>query len=133
MADPVPPWTPYINDGVSYYQPVVNRIMIMTPGGALFEHTVITTAVAHNYLLGDIVTFKIPVEFGMQQMNGLQGTVVALNPALPTFLSVNIDSRGFDTFNFAAVSAQVPQIIPIGSTNDNLNLATKNILRTGVR
>lgn len=51
------------------------------------------------YVVGMKIHFSIPYSFGMYQMNGLTGTILAVNATNYT-LTVDIDSSAFTTFAF---------------------------------
>ena len=65
-------------------------------------NTVVTVTVPSNYVEGQSVTFNIPdVAYGMVEMNGLVGTVIAVDDAIGTqTITVNIDSSAFTPFVF---------------------------------
>ena len=90
---------------------------------------VITTSFAHGYITGTVVRLSIPPACGMQQANGLTGTIVVLSP---TTFAINIDTTNFDVFS---IPLSLPfwvnvcaQVIPIGEDNDILTAAVQNIL-----
>lgn len=101
---------------------------------------VITTLVAQNYAVGDVVTFSIPTVFGVPQLNpknGLpfQATISAVNNAVgtQTVTFANVDSTAFGVFatnNTAGSNPghwplatnypfSFPQLIPQGEGNTN--------------
>lgn len=94
----------------------------------------VTTSFAHNYLTGEKVRIIVPPADGMEQINGLVGTITVNGDT--TFL-IDIDTTGFDVF--VIPSSPLPQVdtcamvIPIGEVNSMLRAATKNVLPTGVR
>lgn len=109
---------------------------------------VITLSVTHGFTVGQLVRIIVPAEFGMTQMNGLLGTVTAINTATNT-ITVNIDSTGFTAFAFptsaiAAGGVNFPQVVPVGEAatapyQNLLDDATRNqsfrgvIIGTGVQ
>lgn len=61
-----------------------------------------------DYVVGMKIRFSIPSGFGMQEMNGLTGTIVAIGAytSNATFnVTVDIDSTNFSTFAFPASTA----------------------------
>lgn len=64
---------------------------------------VVTFSESHNYEVGDVVYFRVPSEFGMVEMDGLQGKVTAIAASTVT---VDIDSSGFTAFAFPASGSQ---------------------------
>lgn len=66
---------------------------------------VVTTLVAQNYQVGDVVTFEIPTAFGVPQLNPVNGipfeaTISAVNNAVgtQTVTFANVDSTAFGIF-----------------------------------
>lgn len=81
--------------------------------------TVITMSVTHGYKVGQVVRFKVPASYGMTELNGLVGTITAIDTTLASgnSITVNIDSSAFTAFAFpltAAVPFDVAQVIPVG-------------------
>jgi hypothetical protein len=83
-------------------------------------NAVITTSVTNTYTVGQQVRFIVPAAFGMIEMNGLTGTVIAVNQVGTTgnnTLTVNIDSTGFTPFAFP-LTGVVPftsaEVVPVG-------------------
>lgn len=74
---------------------------------------VITLSVAHEYVVGEIVKFKVPAEFGMTEIDGVQGQITAVTASTVT---VDIDSSGFTAFAFPASAAigTFAQMYPVG-------------------
>lgn len=77
---------------------------------------VITLSVTHGFTVGQEVRFNVPAVFEMVEMDGLQGTVTAVNTTLNT-ITVDIDSSAFTAFDIPEAS-QVPltwaQVVPVG-------------------
>ena len=104
---------------------------------------VVTFSVTHGYTVGQDISFRLPSEFGMTELDGLTGTVTAVSTANNT-VTVDIDSSAFTAFTFPAV-ADVPftwaQAVPVGidtgtalSNNvDILGDATNNTGFLGMR
>lgn len=62
---------------------------------------VITMSVSNNYALGQKVRLSVPAEFGMVEMNGLSGTIVARTLSnTVNSITVDIDSTAFTAFSF---------------------------------
>lgn len=91
---------------------------------------VVTTLVAQNYQVGDVVRFAIPSVYGMQQLNTgnnglpLEFTVSAVNNAVgtQTVTFSNVNSSSYTAFvSLAAVNypSSLPQMIPQGEGNTN--------------
>lgn len=77
---------------------------------------VVTTSIAHGLQTGEYVRLNIPVEFGMQQLNGQLVQVTRLSAY--TFSCDGINSSAYTAFAFPA-SASVPfsfaEMVPVGS------------------
>lgn len=93
-----------------FYQPRMFFIDDITRG----SNTTVTTTDDHDFVIGQVVRLIIPQEFGIRQLNGLQGIVISL-PADNEVL-VNIDSRFMNNFISSSGGTQ-PQILPIGDEN----------------
>lgn len=76
---------------------------------------VITTTNNHNYVAGMEVSFLIPGNFGMQQLNVLSGQVLQLTN---NTLTIGIDSTRFTPFAYPSPlpsAYSYPYVIPISS------------------
>lgn len=84
---------------------------------------VITTSVTHDFTVGEKVSFRVPSQFGMDEINNLTGTVTAITTTVGTngsTVTVDIDSSGFTAFAFptsaiAAAGISNAVIVPAGS------------------
>lgn len=81
--------------------------------------TVVTMSVTHGYKVGQEVRFKVPAAFGMTELDGLQGTITAINTTTTSgnTITVNIDSSAFTAFSFpltAAVPFDAALVVPVG-------------------
>jgi len=74
------------------------------------------------YVVGMKLHFSVPYSFGMTELNGLTGTIVAISAANYT-MTVDIDSSAFTTFAFPA-SASSP-ISPLFATVAPAGASTK--------
>ena len=103
---------------------------------------VVTMSVAHDYTVGQQVRINVPAAFGMVEMNGLLGTVVAITTGATNTITLNIDSTGFSAFAFptsgvAATGVTFPQVVPVGEAatapfQNLLDDATVNLSFRGV-
>lgn len=107
---------------------------------------VVTLSVTHGYIVGEQVRIVVPSAFGMTQINGLLGTVTAINTTTNT-ITLNVDSTAFTAFAFptsavAAAGVTFAQIVPVGEAAVNsvsqpfgnlLDDATRNVSFTGVQ
>lgn len=77
---------------------------------------VITMSVTHGMTVGQRVSFVVPAEYAMTEMNGLNGIITAINTTTNT-ITVNINSTAFTAFSFPA-TGDVPftqaQVVPFG-------------------
>lgn len=88
---------------------------------------VITTSVNHAYTVGQQVRMNVSAPYGMVEMDGLTGNIVAITAS--TF-TVDIDSSAFTAFTFPlAASIPFSQAIvdPVGETA-NANISNPNLL-----
>jgi hypothetical protein len=91
---------------------------------------VVTLSVTHGYKVGQAVRFQVPEAFGMVEMNGLLGTITAIDTTTTSgnSITVDIDSSAFTTFAWPTSSnvAFTPaEVIPVGEdTAEALSAAT---------
>lgn len=102
-----------------YYIPNVFVISAITLGPT----TVITTALNHNYVIGQTVRLSIPNKYGSRLLNRQQGLVISI-PALDQ-VELNIDSNSVDPFISTPTylpfeSQTLPQIMAIGDVNSGV-------------
>lgn len=75
---------------------------------------VITTTVSHGYTVGQKIRIYVPSDYGMTQINGLQGTITAVTAST---ITTDIDASSFTSFAWPAV-ANYPfsfaRIVPVG-------------------
>lgn len=106
---------------------------------------VVTLSVTHGYKVGQEVRFVVPATHGMVEMNGLRGTITAIDTTTTTgnSITVDIDSSGFTTYAWplTAVNPFSPaMVVPVGmdtpealdSGVDILSDATVNTGFTGM-
>lgn len=107
---------------------------------------VVTLSVTHGYTVGQEVRFQVPADFGMVEMNGLLGTITAINTTTTSgnTITVNIDSSAFTTFAWPTTSSTAftpAEVIPVGedsaqaisSAVDTLGDATINTGYIGIK
>lgn len=76
---------------------------------------VVTTVDDHDYVAGMIVTFLIPIQFGMVQLNGLNIQVLEVTD---NTLTLNLDSTNFSVFSYPSPLPSAytpPSVIPSAS------------------
>jgi len=107
---------------------------------------VVTMSVTHGFTVGQEVRFVVPAEFGMTEMDGLSGTITAIDTTVTTgnSITVDIDSSAFNAFVFplsAAVPFSQALVVPIGEDTaealssglDILDDATENVSILGMQ
>ncbi len=75
--------------------------------------------VANTYQVLQNVKFVVPKAYGMQQLNGLVGTIIAISGG-GSIWALNIDSSGFDAYVIPSPSTGlvIPAcVVPYGSRN----------------
>lgn len=98
---------------------------------------VVTMTVTHGYQVGQVIRFIVPDAYGMKEINGLQGTILAINTTTNT-ITVNIDTTAFTAFVFpldAAYPFSPAQVIPVGANTavaiaNNQNVISDSIVNT---
>ena len=127
---------------VPRFYPVTRRITCMTLG----VQTVIGLNVTHTYTVGQKVRVTVPAGWGCTQINGMLGTITAVNvTAISTCtntITVDIDSSAMTAFAFptsanAALGIGIPEVAPVGSAavvpyGNVFDDASRNISSTGV-
>jgi hypothetical protein len=106
------------------YQPAMRVISAITNANP----AQVTTTFNHQYATNLIVRLNIPLGFGMQQANQLQGTITVNSPT--TFL-ITIDTTLFSAFSTPAnypYSYQSATVVPVGEDNSTILQATNNAL-----
>lgn len=76
---------------------------------------VITLSRSHGFVVGSRVRINVPSDFGMVEMDGLEGQVTAVGTAT---ITVDIDSSAFTAFAFPASGDgpfRQPSVVPAGS------------------
>lgn len=89
---------------------------------------VVTTSFDHGYGDGLIIRIVMPLGYGMQEINGLFGSIVVTGA---TTYEISIDTTYFSAFSSPVTSPenyQYCQCIPIGEVNSTLYQATENQL-----
>lgn len=99
---------------------------------------VVTLSVTHGYQVGQAVRFNVGSAYGMTQINGLLGNIVAVNTSTNT-ITVDINTTGFTAFAFPATAA-VPftpaLVVPVGedtalAESSNVNILSDATINTG--
>jgi hypothetical protein len=80
---------------------------------------VVVLTVTHNLQVGQQIRFHVPAMYGMVELEGLSGNIVAIDTTTNS-ITVDIDTTGFTAFAWpitavASASAHtLPQIVPVG-------------------
>lgn len=104
---------------------------------AVATGAVITLSVTHAYSVGDIITVHVPTEFGMTEIDGLQGEISAIDTTNNT-VTTDIDSSAFTAFAYpnsatAAAGVSFPHTVPVGEIATSLLNPTDNDSVFGIR
>lgn len=125
---------------VQYYPPT--RYISKVSTGST---TTITLSVRHNYTVGQVVRIDMPSEFGMVQIDGLEGTITAVDTSVGTnTITVDIDSQSFTAFTYPSNGDEPltwAQVVPVGEdtayeVENNISLiqgASRNNELIGIR
>lgn len=113
----------------AYQNPIFQPSMRLIAAITNANPAVVTTTFANGYGTGLIVRLDLPPAVGMQQANGLTGTITVLSP---TTFSINIDTTLFTPFAIPVSPGPhtnvCAQVVPIGEVNAILTEAVRNIL-----
>lgn len=92
---------------IPQFENVLPEYLFIT-GISQASQAVLTVSTLHDYVAGMKIRIDIPYSYGMQEMNGLTGTIVAVGAYT---ITVDINSSGFTPFAFpaSAVSAAIPR------------------------
>lgn len=101
-------------------------------------NAVITFTVDHDYQVAETLRFHVPTEFGMVELDGLEGEVISVTAST---ITVDIDSSAFTAYAFptsavASLGTSFGQATPIGQqstlTSTNLSASFVNNGSRGV-
>lgn len=145
-----------ISGGVSFELEYMAQIASANPGAGTFRRipydpiyyprrryitaitqaaqAVVTLSVTHGYTVGQVVRFIVPeidgTYFGMTELDGLTGTILAINTTTNT-ITVDIDTTGFSAFAFPLTTSPAftpAQIVPVGDDTAAALQLNANIL-----
>jgi len=120
----------YPNNSDYYLAPVIfiPSTLIITAISQSYPMNVTCTVPvtgANTYIPGQVVIFKIPYLYGMQQLNNMQGQITLINGLVFT---ININSSNFDSFSVPSGNVTEPaSMVPAGSRNLEFNNSTNSI------
>jgi len=93
-----------------YYKPNVFFISAITIG----YQTTVTTTIAHNFVIGQLVRLLIPNGYGSRILNERTGYVISI----PSTTQVTLDMISNDSDPFINANLKTrPQIVPVGDVN----------------
>ena len=92
------------------FQPEWSEISAITQA----INAVVTFTANHDFVVGQTVMFVVEQEFGMREING---EIAKILSTTDDTITVNIDTRSFNSFSLPASPSGVPQVLPVGSTN----------------
>lgn len=113
ISYPIPPYQNLPIES-QFYQPRRFVISDVTLG----QTTVVTTTIAHDYVIGQQVRLIIPAVFGCYQLNETFGYVLSVPTT--TSVEVSIDSSRNVNQYIAATSNQEAAILAIGDVNTGI-------------
>lgn len=100
------------------------RARYITKASSSGSSTVVTLSVTHGYKVGQQVRFIVPAIYDMVELDGLQGTITAINTTTTSgnTITVDIDSSSFTAFAFPSAADFVADgdtfskamVVPIG-------------------
>lgn len=99
--------------------------------------TEVQLSVTHDYVVGAKVKFHVSSDYGMTQLDGLEGEVTAVNTTTNT-ITVDINSSAFTAFSFpssatAAAGVTPAHVVPVGEVSTILTDASQNVAFRGIR
>ena len=111
ISYPIPPYQ-NVEIHSEFYEPSRFVISAVTLG----RTTIVTTSVAHNYIIGQEIRLLIPPSFGCRQINRKLGFVLSIPST--TQVEINIDSsRNVDPYIASNSTVESAQILAIGDVN----------------
>ena len=112
---------------IYYDRPFAPRSRLIT-GITQAAQAVITLSVTHGYAVGEKVQILVGVDYGMTQINGKVGKIVAINTTTNT-ITVDINTTGFTAFAFPGDSTYpltFAQTVPVGEIPTVITGVTAN-------
>lgn len=136
------------NYRVIKFQPMYYPRRLFIASISLATQAVVVFTVTHNLTVGQRIVFgQIPAMYGMTQISGLRGLIVAVNTTTNS-VTVDIDTSGFTAFAFpltavaCATAHNLPSAVPFGDgpaslanplgNQSVLDGATRNVAVRGV-
>lgn len=91
---------------------------------------VLTLGIPIYYKVNEFLSIRCPAQYGMVQIDGLTGRVLAVDPVANT-VTLDIDTTGFDLFVMAGPFLQIAQTIPAGESGTLAAATRDNSIRAG--
>lgn len=136
-----------LNYRVIKFQPMYYPRRLFISSISLATQAVVVFTVTHNLTVGQRIVFgQVPSMYGMTQISGLRGLIVAINTTTNS-VTVDIDTSAFTAFAFpvtavAAAAHNLPSATPFGDgpnpasnplgNQDVLDGATRNLAIHGM-
>lgn len=76
----------------------------------------VTVNTSNTYVVGQVVRFSVPYDYGMFQINGLSGQILSVNNTNLIFI-VDVNTSNFDVFISPTGLAQPATLSPSGVRN----------------
>lgn len=116
----------------AYMNPIFQPAMRLIAAITNANPAMVTTTFAHQYKTGLICRIDLPPSVGMQQANGLSGTITVNSP---TTFFIAIDTTSFDPFIMPPAPPPTlntcAQVVPVGEVTASIAQATRNVLPFG--
>ncbi len=113
ISYPIPPYSnPPIQPG--FYQPQRFNITALTTG----LQTTVTTSTTNNYVIGQLIRFVIPNNYGSRGLNGVEGYITSILASNQFIVAIN--SNGVDPFISTPLSGpkSTAQVLALGDINN---------------
>jgi len=110
-----------------FYNPSRFNITAISMG----QTTTVTTSVAHNYVVGQLIRLNIPPICRAEALNGQSALVISLPST--TQVTLNIPSINVSAFVSAPATGSKPQIVAIGDQNSGrINASGRTNIATSI-
>ncbi len=111
------------------FQPAVRIISDITNANPAVVTTTFAVGQKNNgnqYVTGMVARLDIPRTYGMQEANGLFGSITVIST---NSFSIDIDTRKFSAFSPPVSPKQFAQVVPIADSDNNIFPASvQNVL-----
>lgn len=80
------------------------------------QNAVISFTANHDYIIGEIVSFRVGSPFGMSEINNLKGKILS---STSDTITVDIDTTTWTAFDYSLINTSgtsPPLCIPVGSS-----------------